>query len=249
MFDAQQDEHRNVYHQAGPSSKRVLFIHGFTGSPKTLSPQYLAAIDAGYSVYVPLLSGHGTTVEDMVETRYSDYLADVETALAKLCPTGENVYVVAISMGGTLALDLALRVSNIVGMVLVNPLVLPPAPYFMELMDQILDSGIELTPSIGSDIADPSINEASYPASPVRAAKSLFEAAGAISNKVADISVPIRLYSSIHDHVVGPESGEFLAKVNSNVERVTMERSYHVATLDFDKDLITAGMLEFIEAH
>jgi hypothetical protein len=35
------------------------------------------------------------------------------------------------------------------------------------------------------------------------------------------------------------------AGVSGPVERVTLERSYHVATLDYDKDLVNEGAIEF----
>jgi carboxylesterase len=35
------------------------------------------------------------------------------------------------------------------------------------------------------------------------------------------------------------------AGVSGPVERVTLERSYHVATLDYDKDLVSECAIEF----
>ena len=45
--------------------------------------------------------------------------------------------------------------------------------------------------------------------------------------------------TSPQDHVVEPGNSDILAEgVSGPVERVTLERSYHVATLDYDKELI-----------
>ncbi len=246
VFEVPTDPRSPVLYVGDEQAKRILFIHGFTGSPQSFSPQYRSAIAAGFNVSVPLLRGHGSQIEDMLDTRYSDYLNDVLVAHREFCPNGEQIYVVGLSMGGTLALDLALRVDNIAAMVLVNPLVLPPAPYFMEILDQILASGTEITPGIGSDIAEPGASEASYPGSPVRAAKSLFEATSVIYKRVGEINIPIRLFSSSQDHVVSVESGEYLAENAPNVERILLARSFHVATLDYDKDVISDGILEFV---
>ena len=50
---------------------------------------------------------------------------------------------------------------------------------------------------------------------------------------------PVLILTSPQDHVVEPANGDFLAAdVGGPVERVTLERSYHVATLDYDKDVI-----------
>ncbi|KJF16465.1 alpha/beta hydrolase [Acidithrix ferrooxidans] len=246
QFDVPNDHRQPFFVDGGPDSKKVLFIHGFTGSPQTFLPQYIAAANAGHTVSVPLLSGHGTVLEDMLGTRYEDYLRDVDQAAQGLGEENEAIYVVGISMGGTLSLDLALRNRRVKAMVLVNPLVLPPPPDFFDLIDQVLESGLEIFPAIGSDIANPEMEEASYPGAPVRAAKSLFEAAKELSPKVSEIAIPILLFNSTQDHVVAVESGEYLRDNAQNVTRVVLEKSFHVATLDYDSEIITEGMLEFI---
>ncbi len=52
--------------------------------------------------------------------------------------------------------------------------------------------------------------------------------------------------TSPQDHVVDPTASDLLAsKVSGPVERVTLERSYHVATLDFDAELIQQRAVDF----
>ena len=46
--------------------------------------------------------------------------------------------------------------------------------------------------------------------------------------------------------MVDPLNSEIIAgAVSGPVERVTLERSYHVATLDYDKDLIEERAVDF----
>ncbi len=229
-----------------PGSRKALFIHGFTGAPATLEPQIEAAAAAGYDLYVPLLRGHGTSLDDMVPTRYEDYLEDARRAMDDLAGGESPVMVVGISMGGTLAIDLGLSDSRVERMVLINPLVLPPADSYLTLLDQLLEAGVEVAPAVGSDIADPEIREASYDGSPIRAARSLFLNTARVAPRVGELQMPILLFSSLQDHVVPVESGEYLTAQAASVKRVVLERSYHVATLDYDKDLITKEMLDFL---
>jgi carboxylesterase len=52
--------------------------------------------------------------------------------------------------------------------------------------------------------------------------------------------------TSPQDHVVDPHNSDIVAeRVSGPVERVTLERSYHVATLDYDKDLVFERTVEF----
>ena len=67
-----------------------------------------------------------------------------------------------------------------------------------------------------------------------------------IAPRVGELAMPILLFSSLQDHVVPVESGVYLAETARSVRRVVLDRSYHVATLDYDKELITEGMLEFL---
>src|SRR3546814_5104319 len=65
--------------------------------------------DAGFAVEMPRLPGHGTHVDDMVETGWDDWPTEAERALGALaerCPGGRRV-VVGLSMGGALTAPLA----------------------------------------------------------------------------------------------------------------------------------------------
>ena len=58
--------------------------------------------------------------------------------------------------------------------------------------------------------------------------------------------MPLLLLGSPQDHVVAPEQVDFLASTYGGpVERVSLDRSYHVATLDYDKDLIFEKSVAF----
>jgi carboxylesterase len=58
--------------------------------------------------------------------------------------------------------------------------------------------------------------------------------------------MPLLLMNSPQDHVVDPAQAEFLASTYGGpVERVTLERSYHVATQDYDRDLISERAVAF----
>ena len=60
--------------------------------------------------------------------------------------------------------------------------------------------------------------------------------------------MPILVFSSPDDHVVPPETSAHLRDTaGGEVEFVTLERSYHVATQDYDRDLINERSLAFIE--
>ncbi|MEZ5309925.1 MAG: alpha/beta fold hydrolase [Microthrixaceae bacterium] len=87
----------------------MLVLHGFTGNPQSVRPLADALVAQGFSVEMPLLSGHGTTVEDMMTTDWLDWSADAETALSRLAERTETQVVAGLSMGGSLTVWLATR--------------------------------------------------------------------------------------------------------------------------------------------
>jgi carboxylesterase len=232
-------------HRGGPDG--VLVLHGFTGNPQSMRALAQALAGAGYTVELPLWPGHGTAMEDMLETRWSDWAGAAEAAYDQLAARCRSVTLVALSMGGTLACHLAAHRGDVRAMVLVNPLVEPPADSFLDILRGLLDEGTEIAPGVGSDIAKPGVVESAYPGTPLAPALSLFEGVATVAGELDRISCPILLFSSRSDHVVPPTSGDVLqAGVRGPLERIWLERSYHVATLDYDADDIARRTLAFV---
>ncbi len=224
----------------------VLVLHGFTGNPQSMRPLAEALADAGFSVELPLLPGHGTSLEEMMPTRWEDWSKAAEEAYLALAERCDAVVVTGLSMGGTLACWLAESYSEVAGVAVVNPLIAAPDDEFRRGIADLLDSGTELVDAIGSDIAKEGVVEAAYPGTPLAAALSLFSGADQVKERLGELRCPVLLFSSRQDHVVEPLSGEVLAhSVGGPVERVFLERSYHVATLDWDAPEIEDRIVDF----
>lgn len=223
----------------------VLVLHGFTGCPQSMRPLAEAFAAAGFTVELPLLPGHGTTVDDMIATGWDDWSAAAEAAYDDLAARCERVVVAGLSMGGSLTVWLASRHPEIAGIVCVNPALRVPDE-MVDLLRQTLEGGVDRFPSIGGDLADPEAHEAAYDATPLAALLSLADATAALRDDLGKVTSPLLLMTSPQDHVVQPsDSDELAAGVAGEVERLSLDRSYHVATLDYDKDLIDAEAVAF----
>lgn len=225
----------------------ALVLHGFTGSPVSMWPLAQALAAEGFAVELPRLPGHGTHVDDMVLTGWDDWLSEAERALAVLrerCPDGRLV-VVGLSGGGALAAALAEAHPELAGIVLINTPIAAP-PELAEGLQGMLAGGMETIDSIGGDIADPGADEVSYDATPLRPLLSMVLAGEDVRSRLGEIRCPALLITSRQDHVVTPTDSDVLAKnLGGPVERLWLERSYHVATLDYDKAELEAATLEF----
>jgi carboxylesterase len=91
------------------SKRAVLGLHGFTGTPSEFD--YLAGrlTEAGFTVSVPRLPGHGTNHHDFLESGWRDWLRTALDACLELESRYDPVHIVGLSMGGVLAMILAAR--------------------------------------------------------------------------------------------------------------------------------------------
>jgi len=212
-----------------------------------MRPLAVTLAAAGFSVELPLLPGHGTSVEDMIPSGWNDWCGAAEAAYAQVAARTEQVFAAGLSMGGSLAIWLAERHPEIAGLVVVNPLVEPAAPSFKEMLVGMLEYGGGLLPSISSDIAMECPREPAYDATPIAPMISMFDGIEEIAAGLGGLRCPVLLLSSRKDHVVPAESGDLLAAgAGGPVERVWLERSFHVATLDYDAAEIEARAVEFV---
>lgn len=226
----------------------ALVLHGFTGNCNSMRGIAHTLAEAGFAVELPLLPGHGTSIEDMQHTGWSDWHAAAEESLAKLqARVDGKVVVVGLSMGGALTCWLASDHPELAGIVAINAIVQQPEG-MAELVQQLLDSGQEVMDGIGSDIADPGSTESAYAGTPLRPLLTLMDAAGEFQQRLGRITCPTLILTSRNDHVVPPENSDALAAaVQGPVEREWYDRSYHVITLDYDKDAVEQRVLRFAQ--
>lgn len=232
-------------HHGGPFG--VLVLHGFTGNPASMRSIGDLCATAGYGVELPRLPGHGTTVEDMITTRWSDWSKAAEEAFDELSARCDRVALVGLSMGGALGAHVAEVRPSLAGAVFINPLVKPPPAEMLDGIAQLIDAGVETVEAIGSDIKREGSVEASYDATPLAAVRSLFEGVHVVHENLRFITAPSLLLSSREDHVVSSDNGDDLvAMVSGPVERVWLENSYHVATMDNDQALVESLTMDFL---
>jgi carboxylesterase len=234
-------------HCAADGAPGLLAVHGFTGSPSSMRGVGAALAAAGFHVEVPLLPGHGTTLDDLRSTCWADWTAAVSEAFARLAAVTDRIVVAGQSMGGALTLWTALHHEPVAGIVCINPATEPPAAEMIEMVDELLDEGIEVVPGGGSDIADPDAADVSYADTPLRPLRSLVrDGLASLCTRYGDVAVPMLLITSRQDHVVPPTQSDTLAAAYGGpVERIWLERSFHVATKDYERDLVESAVVGF----
>jgi carboxylesterase len=220
----------------------VLVQHGFTGTTQSMRFLGESLAQVGFTVYAPRLKGHGTHYEDMEATSYEDWITSAEEGYQKLKASCREVFVVGLSMGGTIALHLAEEHPEIAGIMLIN------AAIRVENFEPLANETARYLDAIGSDIKAPDVAELAYSKTPVASVKQFLTFKNIVASRLSAITCPALVLVSREDHVVPPEDSDYiLAHIMSELkEKVVLENSYHVATLDNDKELIARQCAAFI---
>jgi carboxylesterase len=235
---------------SGPKGRvGVLVSHGFGGSPRSVQELALRLVDAGYTVALPLLAGHGRTPEAMELSRWAEWTADAEQAYVWLRDRTDRAFVSGLSMGGTLALWLAERHPEVAGLVTVNAVLRHPQELIMRTLGRV---GLpRWTKAIGNDTKLVGVDERAYNRIPMRSTRQLALLLADVREGLSLITCPALLFSSVVDHVVPPANQHEIYGSISSTDKTLIELpdSYHVATMDQEKERIFAGTLEFISEH
>lgn len=234
---------------ARPEAPGALVLHGFTGNPASVRGLAESFAAEGFHVEMPRLPGHGTTVDEMLTTGWADWAGEAEAAYQRLAARTAvgRVVVAGLSMGGSLTLRIGADHPAVAGLVCVNPVAHAQPAEVLAVLESLLADGTSVIPGSGSDIADPDAKASAYTGTPVAPLLSFMtDGAAHLAQHYPDMTAPLLLMTSTQDHVVDPAQSDFLAdQYGGPVERVALERSFHVATQDFDKQLIFDRSVEF----
>ncbi|MGB9794430.1 alpha/beta hydrolase [Caldisericum exile] len=226
----------------------ILLIHGFTGNLKTLSYLKDQFENNGFIVEMPSLSGHNSNYRDLEKVNYEDWFNDVENSYRKLSEKTDTIFALGLSMGGALALHLQTKFKDIKGLILVNhALILKKS--FKLLLVPILRHFIKFVYDPGSDIKDKSKTGLAYDYISLNALYEFMKLMEVIKEELPNVSAPLLIFKSLEDHVIPYESVLItLRSVGSDeIFLVHLKNSYHVATEDFDKEIIFNKSVEFIK--
>ncbi|AQP44042.1 alpha/beta hydrolase [Tessaracoccus flavus] len=232
----------------GDGDTGIVISHGFTGSVASVAPWARGLAEPsgewpGARVVAPRLPGHGTSWQDLARTRWWDWYGAVEDAYLGLAAECSAVFVAGLSMGGALALRLA-SLHPVDGVLLVNPAVasrdrrIPVAARLRNVLPP--------QRGISSDIADPAQREPGYPRFSVKSLGTMDDLWRDTRPRLPRVSAPTLLLRSAQDHVVDDLSGELIRAAVPRVEERVLTRSYHVATMDYDRQRIIDESRRFI---
>ncbi len=236
----------------------LLAFHGFGGSPNELQPMLDRVHDAGFAVRAPLLPGHGTSVAELQDRTFAEWLGAARTELADARAAHGSVVVLGFSMGSLVAMELALdpgAAGGVVGLVVLGnalrlsgplraafgalerfglraPRVLVPKPRPADMVDR------EAAKQLGN-----------YASHPLRAAQEVFRAGRKTLARIGELTVPTLVVHGAKDHVCPVENAYELARRIPHATLSLHANSAHVVAADLDRDAVARDVVAFVRAR
>jgi carboxylesterase len=232
----------------GNNGEAVVLIHGFTGSPahwRLLAPRLAAA---GYTVVVPRLPGHGTSMEDLATTGAADWIGAAREAAGSVA-SHRRVHLAGLSMGGLIAILLAGPTAAATVTTVNSPLRFRNKQMYLTPLAHRVRP-VVVWPEQDLPDLDPEARPlwaCTYQGFPTRTAADLLRISRRARRAARRLRRPSLVIQSKTDETVDPVSGRLLARaLGTQCRLVWLERSLHNALLDHERDVIEQALLERI---
>jgi carboxylesterase len=225
----------------------ALCLHGLTGTPYEVRPVAEALAARGVRARGPWMAGHEGGSAVLATTSHQDWVELARAELADLRAQHDRVFLVGMSMGGLVSLRLAQTEKVDALVVMGTPLVLsPPIPQLLPLIRLFVSS----RPKTGSDIQEPRAR-ARHPgleAMPFASVAELIKLQAEVIPALGEIDVPIMVAHGRLDTTARPRDAERIHREVASLEKELffLERSGHVATVDYDGPALSRAAADFL---
>jgi len=238
------------------SGVSALLVHGLTGTPYEMRFLGERLSAAGVRVFAVRLAGHAGTPEELGATNHHNWYESVVDGCERLRAYGDPIVVVGLSAGGVLAARLAIDQREALSAVVM----LAPA-FFLPWRERLALAAIKrlgplsgmlyLRATAGADIHDAAARQVHPSAKlmPLSAAISLCELSAMVRARLPRLTQPALLIHSRHDHTCPYDKNVEYVMSNLGSARkrlITLEQSYHVITVDTEKEKVASEVLSFI---
>jgi carboxylesterase len=233
----------------GQANAAALCLHGLTGTPYEVRPIAEELVARGIRARGIWMAGHNGTVQDLAATSQEEWVGLAKQELDRLRADHAKVFLVGVSMGGLVSLRLA-ETEPVDGLVVVGtPLVLaPPVPQLLPLL-RLFQSE---RPKQGAGIEEPEarLRHPRFPAMPLASVSQLIQLQARVLAELRRVEAPILVAHGRLDQTARPRDAKrIIAEVATpevDRELLLLQRSGHVATVDYDGRMLARAAGDFL---
>jgi carboxylesterase len=227
------------------SSTGILLFHGFTATP--LEVRGLADeihMQLGWTVYAPLLPGHGTSPQDLAGTHYQDWINGAEETLNKLKTCTTSWYIGGESMGGLLALYLAASHPEIIKVAVFAPALRIKGVLKSKLLRRLIFSSPKshLKPT-----REGFLPWQGYRINPLRAVVELGELQKTVIEILPQVQQPLIIFQGNQDETIDHRSASMVYNAVSSTQKklVELDNCGHCVLLDKQRNDVYHQTIDF----
>lgn len=258
---------RSTFH-AG-SRVGFLLIHGLGGTPVELRYVAQAIARAGYTVHCCQLAGHCSTVETLRNSTPDQWYASVEAAHDRMKEHCDVIIAGGLSMGAILAAQLAQsRPDGVHGVVFYAPTLwlngwsmpwhsrvlryIRPTPFNIKMtLPEHEPYGLKderVRALVVSSMQSKDSSEAGVFCTPVRCFSHFNALCDRVKPRLKDIKAPSLILHPREDDIADIDNAFYLQRnLGGRVEMVVLEDSYHIITLDRQRQVVVERSVAFAE--
>jgi carboxylesterase len=257
----------------GKGSGAVLLLHGLYGTPQQM--QYLARklnVQGGHTVHIPNIRGYSVFNEAVPSetTNWHHWMEQVEAQFDALKREHDEVSVGGLCIGADLSLQLAIKRSpDIHALCLFSaPLrydgwnvtwmsrfkfigYYTPLRFMMALAEKppygLKDERIRQWVARQMDERGNSVLGSNY--SPLTGVLESERLMKDVRKNLHKISAPTLIIHAIEDDLASPRNAQIIEETISSaqIKKVLLDNSYHIITMDFQKERVARETLDFIK--
>jgi carboxylesterase len=261
---------KNVeFHMPG-GRNGVLLIHGLTGTPTEMRFVAKGLNRNGFTVYGMQLAGHCGDEADLLATGRQDWYRSVVAAAEKLRGEVDHLFVAGLSMGALLALKLAAdRPEMVDGLGLYGttfsydgwtipwigklsfmlPLVVSLGFGRNQKFHECFPYGIKderIRQRIAGSMLSGDSAAAGLPGNPWPSLAEFYRLSWRVRRMLPDVRTPCLVMHAKEDDVASLRNVQVLVRgVKGPVETVLLENSYHMITVDQERNLVIERTTRF----
>ncbi|MDE1990310.1 MAG: alpha/beta hydrolase [Betaproteobacteria bacterium] len=257
----------------GKGQGAVLLLHGLYGTPQQL--QYIGRklnVAGGYTVRIPNIQGYSVFDEPVPRetTHWEHWLEQVDAQFQELKREHGEVSVAGLCIGADLSMELAIRRSSDLHALCLYSAPLrydgwnvtrlrwlkflgyyTPARFLVSLTERppygLKDERIRQW--VATQMAKRGTSALGSSQSPLTGVYQSERLMKDVRRNLHKITAPTLIMHAVEDDLASPRNAEVIARGISSpqVRKVLLENSYHIITMDFEKERVAQETLEFVQ--
>lgn len=258
------------FYLEGTNGRGIVLVHGLTGAPAEMRLVARQLHRRGFSVYAPLLAGHGENEAVLRKSRWENWLDSVEAASDLMGERCDAVFAAGICVGGKLAMMAAERnPMSIRAVAVYSPCfhydgwdvpryyaLFSPHIRWISFIPFIGRLNFRETPSLG--IKDERMRrmvagmngEGMLETFPGRGLIEMHDLGRALKARLPDMRTPTLIVHSREDDLSGPSHAQYIAaNIGGRRELRWLDDSYHMIHVDRQHRHVADMTAEFFEAE